>query len=974
MSGFWFLVAVALLVVWLVDRSSLKKQNTERYNRGWWDGYGYLKDKIHTLSKIDADSIRKLDKEVLRSAGVEATAEVVAESSGADDPGALFQESAAVETGVQDIYTEPGEYTEQQPALSTEDIAAAKERRTLQNLNTLLYVGSFLIVAAAAVFVTLATPPAVKLASLVLVTAAFYTAGLVLHAKSTRLKPAALAFVGTGLAILPFVGFALTLLGGFSAQSAWLLVSLVGLFAYAMAAVRLQSQLVSYLTMAFVLSLALSAVATLSLSIVWYFIVTIGVSVVCNSIHYLWPKLLPQVFWQPVEQTGVITTPVALVASLFTIGAMDLFMYIVLFGVATAHYLVVWLEHRMRVYEIVARGLAHMTAFMVVCDKVDVMTSEGRTVLLLAWIVLAVGQILYSLGRVRKAVQQSTVIEASIIGIMLGLIVLAMPGWALVNHTAEWLALIVAIAGVLALLTALRLRQVAWLYGTLAATVALPFIVLRWIVTPALSYELIALVFAVLSALALVVLERTRAANRSLAVRLFVACAMFVYVGFLVLCGALASTSAAIGWTAIVAAGLLVLASYVLRLAAVEVVGAVLVVVATAAGVDVINIPTEWQLVVTVVVAAAVVAGAALVHHAYSERGRRNSLAVVAVTVLAGLVLTFYTGNTQVVATSTALLLASGIVALALRIAVPNRAGLLSGLALCAYIAYPVLAIPLAVQAGAGWPVLGVLVLAAVLWVSSYIEKVPAMLAVGHGVFYVALHLLWSWLQFDETWRWFGTLWLAAAVWYLLYWYSYSRQDAARQLVSFVAVQVALVAGAAAYLFGHDQRMVFGAAGSLLAAAGVLAVHGAIAKSLIYIEVAVYAATFSLQRMASLLLPELNIVAYGHWWAATIALVAVWRKQLHARLIVALALITGSSGVYALIGAEGYSLLFLVEHLIVLVAGAVLRKQWAMWWGIIAVVVAVLYFLRNFTALALLFLGFLLILFVIWRLLKVGKK
>lgn len=182
------------------------------------------------------------------------------------------------------------------------------------------------------------------------------------------------------------------------------------------------------------------------------------------------------------------------------------------------------------------------------------------------------------------------------------------------------------------------------------------------------------------------------------------------------------------------------------------------------------------------------------------------------------------------------------------------------------------------------------------------------------------------------------------------------------------------MASAAAYLFGHDQRMVFSATGSLLAAAGVLAVHGAIVKSLIYIEVAVYAATFSLQRMASLLLPELNIVAYGHWWAATIALVAVWRKQLHTRLIVALAFITGSSGIYALIGAEGYSLLFLVEHLIVLVAGAVLRKQWAMWWGVIAVVVAILYFLRNFTALALLFLGFLLILFVIWRLLKIGKK
>lgn len=37
---FWFLVSVVLLVVWLTERSSLKKRNTENYNRGWWEGFG----------------------------------------------------------------------------------------------------------------------------------------------------------------------------------------------------------------------------------------------------------------------------------------------------------------------------------------------------------------------------------------------------------------------------------------------------------------------------------------------------------------------------------------------------------------------------------------------------------------------------------------------------------------------------------------------------------------------------------------------------------------------------------------------------------------------------------------------------------------------------------------------------------------------------------------------------------------------
>ena len=55
-------------------------------------------------------------------------------------------------------------------------------------------------------------------------------------------------------------------------------------------------------------------------------------------------------------------------------------------------------------------------------------------------------------------------------------------------------------------------------------------------------------------------------------------------------------------------------------------------------------------------------------------------------------------------------------------------------------------------------------------------------------------------------------------------------------------------------------------------------------------------------------------------------------------------------------------------------ASYVLRKQWAMWWGIIATVVAVVYFLRNYTAFALLFIGLLPIVFVIWRLLRTNKK
>ncbi len=159
-----------------------------------------------------------------------------------------------------------------------------------------------------------------------------------------------------------------------------------------------------------------------------------------------------------------------------------------------------------------------------------------------------------------------------------------------------------------------------------------------------------------------------------------------------------------------------------------------------------------------------------------------------------------------------------------------------------------------------------------------------------------------------------------------------------------------------------------------MAGAGVLAMHGSIYKRADIIEIAVYVATFALQRMTEVLIPEVNIVFYAHWWAVVTALMGVRRGDYKQRMIVALAFITGSSGLFALAGESGYTMLFLIEHIVLLIAGALLRVQWAMWWGIVAVVVAILYFLRDYTALALMFLGFVIILIVIWRLLAVGKK
>lgn len=237
------------------------------------------------------------------------------------------------------------------------------------------------------------------------------------------------------------------------------------------------------------------------------------------------------------------------------------------------------------------------------------------------------------------------------------------------------------------------------------------------------------------------------------------------------------------------------------------------------------------------------------------------------------------------------------------------------------------------------------------------------------------LSTLWNWLEFDPEWHLQGVAWLGAAIFYGIYWLMVDKKDEWRQLASLVSVWVVLGLVTLVYIFTGTSEFVLSAAGSLLAIALTLGAHGYLQGKANYVEAAVYIGTFALQRMVSVLIPDANLVFYGHWWALTIGLVAWWRKgEYKTRAIIALAFVTGSTGIYALMGEPGYPLVFLVEHLLVLTAGALLRKSWVMWWGVISVVLAVLYFLRDYTFLAPLFLGILLIIFVVWRLTKIGKK
>lgn len=981
MSFLWFLVALTFFALWLSARSKNRRTDTDAgYGQGYWDGYRAFGSKVAEMLQSDTLTKRRLQKLVDEGNG---------SAANQPEPEARHEELGIIPEGTdEDVWDDeesreiPAQPTpvatsiSPQPILSEEELAEQRQRETLQNLNILLYVASFLIVAAAALFVTLIMPAEVKLFSLIFVTLAFYVGGMVLHVNSERLRPAAVAFVGTGLAILPFIGFALILLGGLSGETAWFVTSVLGLLMYAYAAVRLQSQLVSYLTMAFVLSLALSAVSTLSLSLVWYFIVTIGVSLLCNSLHILWPKLMPSVFAKPIEQTGQLTTPLALVASLFVTSDMQLYMYEVLYGVATAHYLVVWLEKRQLLYEMIVRVLAHITLLIV---AVDVTQLASERIQFGIWLIaLAAVQSLYSLVRVQPRSEdvQMLQVERIFLCVSLGMMGLGVAWWSGMLHVWVYTVAGLSVIGVTALAATLRLREAGWAYVGLLSSVLLPFVLLRQVFEPAVSYEVIAGGFTILGIFALMGLEQARARNKSAAVQTMLVVATVVYAVTVSLCGILAYDGHTIGWTTLLTAALFVALSYVTRLLLFEVVGGLFVIASVASWIAVSSLDEHWRVLSTVAVAAVLILAGASAHHFNHERSRRDGMACLGAVVLACLVFTtFDTSDSVVPRVATVLLLAAAVVGVAVRFLTHTTRSVLQQLSQLVYLGYPFLALIVSWQAGMGWVTLVFTVYAALLWVGSYVERQPLLLAIGNVVLVGMLNALWYWLEFDTSWHLYGVAWIATSVFYVVYWLMYDKKDVVRQQISLVSVYLVLIFAVAGGLLSSQMEFVLAAVGSLLAGAAVLAVQGYLDGKRDYIEAAVYMGTFALQRMVSVLIPETNLVVYGHWWAIITALMAWWRSENYKpRAIVALAFVTGSSGIYALMGESGYPLLFLIEHLLVLIVGAVFRRAWAMWWGVIAVVLAVLYFLRDYTFLAPLFLGILLIIFVVWRLSKMGNK
>lgn len=221
----------------------------------------------------------------------------------------------------------PPPMPQRSPEQIAEEAARRRERRGIQSANIALYAAALLIVAAAALFLTSSVDDSLRLAGLAGVTALFYAAGLVVHAKFPRLRPAAVAFAGTGLALLPVTGLGLDIVVLHRPSLSWLITSLVGLVAFGFAAIRIESRVLVFLSLTFVFTTAWSGTEVLGGALAADYAALIGAAAVLAVVSAFEPRWVPPLYLRPIAQLHPYVVPSTFVAATVTVETLNRWQY-----------------------------------------------------------------------------------------------------------------------------------------------------------------------------------------------------------------------------------------------------------------------------------------------------------------------------------------------------------------------------------------------------------------------------------------------------------------------------------------------------------------------------------------------------------------------------------------------------------------------------------------------------------------------
>lgn len=239
-------------------------------------------------------------------------------------------------------------------------VLTARERE-LRNINVTLYVAALLIVAAAALFLSFALPPLPKLIALFVLAAAFYSVGLYVHAAKENLKPAASAFAGTGLALLPLSAIATYETLSLSVPVVWLIFSVIGTLAVGFATIQLRSRVLAWIAVFVLVSTTMACAATVQRGILFYLLFLLVLSVILLVLAVRSEKVRSSLFYSAVFATGQLLPLLVLGLALIMYSSLTPRDLLWVFFLVTAHLLLtIVLIAQFRLYRLYAARVTFM--------------------------------------------------------------------------------------------------------------------------------------------------------------------------------------------------------------------------------------------------------------------------------------------------------------------------------------------------------------------------------------------------------------------------------------------------------------------------------------------------------------------------------------------------------------------------------------------------------------------------------------
>lgn len=207
------------------------------------------------------------------------------------------------------------------------DAPAEKVNEPLDQIVLMLYVGAFLLLGGMSLFIVYGgLADSLRLILIATMTLTMYGSGLLLFGVRAALRPAAVAFLGIGLVMIPLTGYAAVYLMQTDPHLTWFITSIVGLIAYVYALMVTKAEVVGYLVFLMWLSLAQSAVTLFGGTLQWFAWVSLALATVTQLALPYAKKYIGTELTYPFWLSSLLLVPIALIVSLGQVstGVMEL--------------------------------------------------------------------------------------------------------------------------------------------------------------------------------------------------------------------------------------------------------------------------------------------------------------------------------------------------------------------------------------------------------------------------------------------------------------------------------------------------------------------------------------------------------------------------------------------------------------------------------------------------------------------------